>query len=103
MIELGGNITLSGFKEVGFSELIVVKKMVGNYARKISDKIGGFDNLTLTVKPVHHTSEDSFKYELHVKLIHKGKVYTTELTDYNLFVTIDDAMKNIESQLRIND
>lgn len=103
MIELGGNITLSGFKEVGFSELIVVKKMVGNYARKISEKLGGFDNLTLTVKPIHQTSEDSFKYELHGKLIHKGKVYTTEITEFNLFIAIDEAMKNIESQLKIHD
>ena len=103
MIELGGNITLVGFKEVGFSELIVVKKIVGNYARKISDKIGAIDNLTVTVKPIHKTSEDSFKHELHVKLIQQGKVYTTEIVDFNLFVALDTGMKKIEAELKIND
>lgn len=103
MIELGGNITLVGFKDVGFSEMVVVKKIVGNYARKISDKIGGLDELTMTVKPIHHTSEDSFKYELHVKVIQKGKVYTTEVVDFNLFVAIDDAMKKIFTEMKIND
>ncbi|MGE0792936.1 MAG: hypothetical protein AB7V77_02005 [Candidatus Woesearchaeota archaeon] len=103
MIELGGNITLVGFKEVGFSERVVVKKIVGNYARKISDKVGAIDNLTVTVKPVHQTTEDSnFKYELHVKLIVKGKIYVTEVVDFNLFIALDDAMKNIEAELKLD-
>ena len=54
MIELGGNITLVGFKEMGFGELIVVKKIVGNYARKLStDKknmeSGLFSRLALSI------------------------------------------------------
>ncbi len=103
MIELGGNITLVGFKEVGFSEMIVVKKLVGNYARKISDKAGELDNLTMTVKPIHQNQEDdSSKYELHVKVIQKGKVFTTEVVDFNLFVAIDSAMKKIFTEMKIN-
>ena len=102
MIELGGNITLVGFKEVGFSEVIIVKKIVGNYARKISDKIGTMEHLTVTVKPVHHTNEENFKYELHIKLLAHGKMYTTEVVDFHLFVALDNAMKNIETELRIN-
>jgi ribosome-associated translation inhibitor RaiA len=103
MIELGGNITLVGFKEIGFSEMVVVKKIVGNYARKISDKVGAIDNLTMTVKPIHKSpNEENSKYELHVRLTVKGKVYSTELTDFNLFVAIDSAMKKIESELRLD-
>lgn len=104
MIELGGNITLVGFKEIGFSELVIVKKIIGNYARKISDKEGSMEHLTVTVKPIHQTQDESnCKYELHVKVLQKGKVYTTEVVDFNLFVAIDSAMKKIFSEMKIYD
>ena len=104
MIELGGNITLVGFKDIGFSEMVVIKKIIGNYARKITDKAGSMDNLTATVKPIHKNQEDDgCKYELHIKVIQKGKVFTTEVVDFNIFVAIDTAMKKIFSEMKIND
>ena len=100
MIELGGNITLVGFKELGYAELIVVKKVVGNYARKISDR-QEFSNLTLTLKPVHKTSEESMKYEFKGKLEVNGKLYNAEVTEHNLFVGLDSVLKKIATQLKI--
>ena len=38
MIELGGNINLDNFEEIEKGQLIVVKKVVGNYTKKISEK-----------------------------------------------------------------
>ena len=38
MMQLGGNIQLIGFREIDPARLIVVKKMVGNYVKKISDE-----------------------------------------------------------------
>lgn len=94
MIELGGNITLVGFKEIEKAELVIVKKLVGSYARKLSDTVSGFENLTVTLKIVHKT-EGSEKYEVHAKVIINGKPITSETTERNLFVGLDDVLKNV--------
>ena len=94
MIELGGNITLVGFKEIEKAELVIVKKLVGSYARKLSDAVSGFENLTVTLKIVHKT-EGSEKYEVHAKVIINGKPITSETTERNLFVGLDDVLKNV--------
>ncbi|KYK25613.1 hypothetical protein AYK26_05735 [Euryarchaeota archaeon SM23-78] len=94
MIELGGNITLVGFKEIERGELVVVKKIVGSYARKMSDTVSGFESITVTLKIVHKT-EGSEKYELHAKALVKGKPITSKSTERNLFVGLDDVLKNV--------
>lgn len=94
MIELGGNITLVGFKEIEKAELVVVKKLVGSYTRKMSDIVSGFENLTVTLKIVHKT-EGSEKYELHAKAMVNGKPVTSEITERNMFVGLDDVLKKV--------
>ncbi|MFH1770245.1 MAG: hypothetical protein ABH828_01680 [archaeon] len=94
MIELGGNITLSGFNELDHAELIVVKKVVGSYARKMSDTDKKFESLTVTMKDVHKTPK-SQKYEIHSKMISKGNPVTSEVIDRNLFVALDSSLKKI--------
>ncbi|MCF7798566.1 hypothetical protein K9M74_01545 [Candidatus Woesearchaeota archaeon] len=101
MIELGGNITLVGFKELGYAEFVVVKKVVGNYARKISDK-QEFSNLTITLKPIHKIGEEISKYELKGKLEIDGKLYNSEVVEHNLFVGIDSLLKKLVAQLKLN-
>ena len=97
-IELGGNITLVGFKELENGELIVVKKIVGSYARKMADASTNFENLTVTLKAVHKTPK-SEKYELHARLLDNGHLYTGEITDRNLFVALDTCLrKTLESK-----
>ncbi len=98
MIELGGNITLVGFKELDYAEMVVIKKIVGNYARKLSEK-EPINNLTLNLKQIHHTSEDSSKFELKAKADVNGSIFNSEVVDYNLFIGIDNIMKKIESQV----
>lgn len=100
MIELGGNITLVGFKELGYAEFVVTKKVVGNYARKISDR-QPFTNLTLTLKEVHK-NEDKAKYEIKGKLDVDGKLYNSEVTEYNLFIGIDQLLKKLVAQLKLD-
>ena len=91
-IELGGNIVLAGLKKIGKGELGVVKKLVGSYARKMSDNIEGFEELKLVLKTVHRT-EASEKYEIHAHVTVKGKPVTSEATERNLFVVLDDVLK----------
>jgi len=94
MIELGGNITLTGFKDADHAELIVVKKVVGRYARKMSDSLEEFENLSVTMKDVHKTPRGQ-KYEIHSKLATGGKIHATEVVDRNMFVALDSSLKKL--------
>jgi ribosome-associated translation inhibitor RaiA len=98
MIELGGNITLVGFKELDYAEMVVIKKIVGNYARRFSDR-EQMNNLTLSLKQVHRTNEDSSKFEMKAKMDMNGTIYNSELVEYNLFIAIDSIMKKLETQI----
>ena len=97
-LKLGGNIELSGFKVVSRAEMVVVKKIVGSYARKFSDNVTGYESLKLNVKEVHK-SEGSGKYEVHAMLSYNGKVESTEITERNIFVCVDSVLKKLESAL----
>lgn len=91
-IELGGNITLTGFRNLDKAQLVVVKKIVGNYAKKMSETAKKFENLSVTLKKIHG---DGDKYELHAKLMDNGKAFTSEVTDFNLFFALDKVLKKI--------
>ena len=97
-MELGGNIELVGFSELDSSELVILKKIIGNYARKFSDALGdSYEKLTLNLKPVH--GKKSSKFELQAKLMVKGKPVNVDYTDNNLFVTVAEALKKLEAQI----
>ena len=97
VIELGGNIDLVGFREVEPAKLIVVKKMVGNYARRMSEDAENFEKLTVTKKPIGQP--DAHKFELQSKLIDNGRPITSGAIDYNLFFALDKALSGIMGQM----
>lgn len=101
VIELGGNITLVGFKDLGYAELVVVKKVIGNYARKISDR-HPFDSLKLAVKPIHKTTNEITKFELKIELAADGKHYHSEIVEHNIFIGLDKILKKIVTQLKLD-
>lgn len=100
MIELGNNITLIGFKTLEPAKLVVVKKVVGNYAKKINEVIGPFNKLILHLKEIHKTAEANQKYEIQGKLELTSKQYNSEVTDYNLFFAIDKALSTIAGKAK---
>ena len=95
-LQLGGNIELSGFKELDGATLIVVKKIVGNYARKFSETVQSFEKLKVTLKGVHKTEANQVN-ELHGQIIAAGKPTVAEETDRNLFFALDKVMKKLEA------
>ena len=97
-MQLGGNIQLSGFKDIDGASMIVLKKIIGNYGRKFSDVSDKFESLKITMKPVHET-EKSEKYEIHAQLMNDGKSVVSEVVERNLFVAVDSALKKIESEI----
>ncbi len=98
VLQLGGNIELSGFGELEPGVMIVLKKIIGNYARKMSDKCRNFEKLSLTMKTVH-SKEKGGKHEEHTKMIEKGRPYTASHVDRNLFVAVDSSLKAILNSL----
>jgi ribosome-associated translation inhibitor RaiA len=98
--ELGGNISLTGFSDRDFTEMIVIKKIVGQYARKFSDSFPGFSRLSMTLKEVHHTAEGHGKFELVAKAQLDGQEYGAEAVNHNLFVALDDSLKHLMQQMQ---
>ncbi len=98
-LELGGNIELSGFSEIDSASLIIVKKVVGNYVKKISEQNKKFEKLSLNMKEVHKT-EKSEKYEIHCVVTIGGKNFASEITERNLFVGIDSVLRKVDKEIK---
>ncbi len=93
-MELGGNIKLVGFKEISKAELVVVKKMVGSYARKLGDGLDGFEELKVTLKPVHKTAKHE-QFELVAGIRSTHGHFEADLTERNLFVGLDAVLSKV--------
>ncbi len=98
-INLGGSIELSGFRELDGGAMIILKKIVGNWARRFSDKTEGFEKLSMTVKTAHKTEKGEI-YELHCKVINKGNVTGSSSENRNLFMAVDDALKKAMNEMK---
>ena len=98
IVELGGHIELSGFRELDGASMIILKKIVGSYAKKFSESITDFEKLSVNMKKVHER-EKSEKYELHAKLVAGGRQFNSEVTDRNLFFALDKALKKVEKEI----
>ena len=86
MMKLGGNIVLDGCDNLEPATLIVLKKMVGNYARKISEK-NAFDELKINLQ----NTGDNYKLEATLTMAGSQDVKNSE--DSNLFFALDNALK----------
>jgi len=92
IIQLGGNIELIGFKELDMAKMVVLKKMVGSYAKIMSEKNTSFSKLKVTGAK----EGDNLKISAEMTA---DKAYTGEETGNNLFVILDSALKKIIEQL----
>lgn len=91
-VELGGNITLTGFTNLDKAKLIVLKKMVGNYAKTIEEK-KKFEKLSLTM-----TKEEN-NPKIKAEVIVEGRKINSETKEDNLFVALDKTLKEIINKL----
>lgn len=87
-MELGGNIKLDGFETLEPAKLIVVKKIVGNYAKVVSEKLA-FSEFLVTLNEKKVT----------VKVTAKDKVIEKEDSSDNLFVALDKALAKIKKSV----
>jgi len=93
-VSLGGNIELIGFKQVSLADVVVVKKLVGHYTRKIQENSQNFEKIQIILKEIHKV-EDNSKHEIHVKALDNGKAFSSEVVDKNLFIALDNALKKV--------
>ena len=96
-ITLGGNIELVGFKDLDGGSMVILKKMVGNHVRKLSDMCENFEKLTVSMKRVGGGNN---KFEISTKLIDNGRPYNSEVTDFNLFFTLDKALQKVQNVIK---
>jgi len=87
MIELGGSIFLENFETIEQGQLIVVRKVVGNYTKKISEKHKDFKKITVTIIP-----ETKFKVKV---TLETAETKEAEAENQNLFFALDQALAKI--------
>jgi hypothetical protein len=90
-VELGDFIQLDGFVEKEPGELVVVKKIIGNYVKHISVKLPNFERLSITQKPNSH-------YTIESTIFWNGKEASYEHKDDNLFFALDTCLKKLERE-----
>lgn len=88
-MDLGGNITLNGFDKMDPGKLIVIKKIAGSFAKKVSEEKGEYNKVTFEL-------EGEFKISLKVEL--NEQELTSENQDKNLFFALTNAIKALEAQ-----
>ncbi len=86
---LGGNIELIGFSSLEPAKIIVVKKIIGNYVKKICDDNPGFEKISLELKG------DDKDVELLTELSVDGAVKNASVKGGNLFFALDQVMTQI--------
>jgi hypothetical protein len=94
-MKLGGNIELEGFDSLEPAQLIVVKKIVGSNAKKISEGIAIFDNLSITLQ-----DNQPDKKTLTGKITVKGTDHEAEASDKNLFFALDVLFKELTAKIK---
>tara|TARA_Y100000310_G_scaffold275745_2_gene292440 strand:- start:859 stop:1122 length:264 start_codon:yes stop_codon:yes gene_type:complete len=87
MVELGGNIEIIGFDEVDPGRLIVIKKIIGNFAKKLAED-PEFKKIKLEL-----IDKDGVK----IKVSLTGKEEkVVEAEDKNLFFALNKALEKLE-------
>ncbi|MEM4240300.1 MAG: hypothetical protein QXM31_03465 [Candidatus Woesearchaeota archaeon] len=89
---LGGNIELTGFRELDGGSMIVLKKIIGNYARRFSDNYGN-EKMSLSI------SRNADQFALSASVLCKGNKITVDHADKNIFFLVDAVLKRIEQEI----
>lgn len=90
-MQLGGNIELTGFDSLDKAQLVVLKKIVGNYAKEFSEK-AKLEKLGVTA------TKEGDEYSVVVELAGEKPV-KSELKGKNLFFVLGNVLENIKKQL----
>lgn len=90
--KLGGNIALVGFNKLDPSELIIIKKIVGNYVRKMNVN-GEYQEMRLILH--QHPHGKSFKHEIKGLAIFKEGRFNSDAMEWNLYNALSQVCEKI--------
>jgi len=93
-LKLGGNILLVGFS-LEPVEMIVVKKIVGNYAKKISEKIN-YEDLKINLKKTQKAK--TFLHEIEASAKTSKGILAANATNNNLYTALSEALEKIYNE-----
>ena len=93
-LKLGGNIILVGFS-LEPSEMIVVKKIVGHYAKKISEKIN-YQDLKVNLKKTQKAK--TFLHEIEASAKTDKGILAANTSNNNLYTALSGALEKIYNE-----
>ncbi|MDP2750471.1 MAG: hypothetical protein Q8O89_06585 [Nanoarchaeota archaeon] len=101
-LKLGENIELNGFSKVDRSTMVILKKVIGNHVKNLFQICAGFEKLVLTMNVPEKIEESSKKslYELKGVVVDGQKEFSSQSEAVNLFVAVDDVLKNLEKNFQ---
>ena len=88
--QLGGNIELKGFNALDGGTMTIVRKIVGNFARKLSDGKPGFEKLLISLE------EDGM---VKAEVMISGTTHVGESKNDNLFFALNEATTQAEAKI----
>lgn len=88
MIKLGDSIELEGFEAIEHGKMAVIRKIVGSYARQMSDSGKEFKKLLLVLKQGNG-------FELKATAVVGGSEKSKEAQDKNLFYGLDRVLSGL--------
>ena len=88
-MKLGGGIELEGFSGIEKAQLVVIKKMVGNYVKEITEKAKKYEKVVLTL------TQEGNSCKVHAELTDEGNQITADATENNLFIALNKALKEV--------
>lgn len=94
-IKLGGGISLVGFDVLEPAELIVVKKLVGSFVRKLGEQ-ANYSSLRLELK--QHKKGKTFLHEINAMAEVNGCSFGSNVEDYNLYSGLNKVSEKIISE-----
>jgi len=86
-VKLGGNIELFGVENFDGATMVVLKKIIGTYARKFSEK--GLEKLAVSFSG----------NEIRIEAVAQGNTVSASSAQENMFFSVDQALKDIDVQL----
>ncbi len=96
-MKLGGNIALVGFESLDAAELVIFKKLVGTYVKKMNTH-GGYKEMRLSLR--QHTHGKTVKQEVSgLALFNEGR-FESNVTDYNVYTAVSQVCEKILEELR---
>jgi len=95
-IRLGGNIWLVGFNDIDKSELTVVKKIVGGYIRRITERMS-YNEMRIRMKK--HNKGKSFLHEINSDVHFGGMHLSAKSEGKNMYSAISDSLNSLIKEI----